>query len=137
MATPGEIGWLHRALRHEFAAARQFTLQAVVLARLGEAAFAAEAEQAAIEELSHAQRFARALAEAGASWREGAGPVLPVGDSLEGVLRHAIETEAEAVRLYAAASRACALPGLRRLFEAVGAEEAGHLAQLSQRQRAS
>ena len=29
-ATPAMLGWLQRALRHEFAAARQFTLQAVV-----------------------------------------------------------------------------------------------------------
>ncbi len=63
------LGWLHRALRHEFAAAQQFTLQAVVARELGDANLAMECEQSALEELRHAQRFAAALAEAGsAAW---------------------------------------------------------------------
>jgi bacterioferritin len=128
------LGWLQRALRHEFAAAQQFTLQAVVARALGDPALAAECEGSAFEELRHAQLFATALAEVGAAF--GAGPVasLPIGGSVPELLGHARMTEAAAVRLYRDAARACTgAEQLRHLFESIGAEEATHYEQLTRR----
>jgi bacterioferritin (cytochrome b1) len=133
-ATPAMLGWLQRALRHEFAAARQFTLQAVVARELGDSALAGECEGSAVEELRHAQRFASALAQAGAPVADGAVSCLPVGRSVIELLQHARTTEAAAVRLYRDAARACqGVEPLRRLFELIGAEEATHYDQLTQR----
>lgn len=139
MSRPGPvvIGWLQRALRHEFAAARQFTLQAVVARQFGEDALARDCEQSAGAELQHAQRFASVLAAAGASFADGAAAPLPVGHGVIELLEHAQATEAQAVRLYRDAARACAgTVEVRTLFEAIGAEEAGHLEQIDQRLRA-
>ena len=128
------IGWLQRALRHEFAAVRQFTLQAVVARRLGDAALAAECERAAHEELLHAQRFAEALAGASAPLGDGAPVNLPVGGSIAELLDNARATEAEAVRLYRDGARASrGVERAQRLFEEIGAEEAAHLEELTRR----
>ncbi len=130
--TPPMIGWLQRAVLHEFAAARQFTLQAVVARHLGDSAIAVECEKSAAEELQHAQMFAAVLAECGAPFGTGAPEVLPVGKSVLEVLEHGQTTEAAAVRLYAEAARACAAaPRVRALFEAIGADEAEHFKHLA------
>ncbi len=132
--TPTMLGWLQRALRHEFAASRQFTLQAVVARALGDSALASECEASASEELGHAQRFAAALAQAGAAFGDGAGAPLPIGRSVAELIGHARATEAAAVRLYRDAARAChGVQSLRNLFETIGAEEATHYEQLTQR----
>ena len=132
--TPAMLGWLQRALRHEFAAARQFTLQAVVARELGDGALGSECEQSAAEELRHAQRFAAALAQAGAAFADGAMASLPTGRSVAELIGHARTTEAQAVRLYREAARACvSIVPLRHLFESIGAEEAMHYEQLTQR----
>jgi bacterioferritin len=128
------LGWLQRALRHEFAAAQQFTLQAVVARGLGDANLAKECEGSAFEELRHAQRFAAALAEAGAALNLGPVASLPVGGSVTELLRHARMTEAAAVRLYRDAAHACTgAEPLRHLFESIGAEEAIHYDELTRR----
>lgn len=132
--TPAMLGWLQRALRHEFAAARQFTLQAVVARALGEAVLACECEEAACEELQHARRFAAALAQAGAAFADGAPACLPIGHSVAELIGNALTTELAAVRLYRDAARACrGVETLRGLFESIGAEEASHYEQLTQR----
>jgi bacterioferritin (cytochrome b1) len=130
------LGWLQRALRHEFAASRQFTLQAAVARRLGESALADESMAAAAEELTHARLLAEALHAAGVACSEGAAPGFPVGRTATELLACAIDTEAEAVRLYRAAAAACtASAPAAQLFAQIGAEEAGHLALLQQRLR--
>lgn len=132
--TPAVIGWLQRALRHEFAAARQFTLQAVVARRLGDAALAESCELSAIEELRHAQRFAAELVGAAAPLGEGAPENLPVGTTVEELLANARETESTAVRLYRDGARASrGLGRTQRVFEEIGAEEAAHLEALTRR----
>jgi len=132
--TPSMLSWLQRALRHEFAAAQQFTLQAVVARKLGDAALAIECEGSAFEELRHAQRFASALAESGATVALGPVASLPIGGSVAELLAHARTTEAAAVRLYRDAARACkGTEPLRHLFESIGAEEAGHHDALTRR----
>ncbi len=134
--TPVMLGWVQRALRHEFAASRQFTLQAVVARGLGDNALACECEASAAEELRHAQLFAAALAQAGAAFGDGAVACLPIGRSWAELIGHARTTEASAVRLYRDAARACqGAPALRVLFESIGAEEATHYEQLTQRLR--
>jgi len=130
------LGYLQRAVRHEFAAAQQLTLQAVVAQELGDTALSVECERSAVEELRHARRFASALAQAGAAF--GAGPVAsyPVGGSAAELIRHARTTEAAAVRLYRDAARTCqGVEPLRTLFELIGAEEEIHYAELTRRLR--
>jgi bacterioferritin (cytochrome b1) len=130
------LGWLQRALRHEFAAARQFTLQAVVARELGDTALGTECEEWASEELRHAQRFAAGLAQAGAAFGFGSVDSLPIGHSVAELIGHARTTEAAAVRLYRDAARACqGAEPLRRLFESIGSEEATHYDQLTRRLR--
>jgi len=133
-ATPTEIAWLQRALRHEFAAARQFTLQAALAQRLGEGELATQCEQAALDEWQHARRLASALADAGGAFAEGAPPLLPVGRDVRDLLAHAADTERRAVALYHDAARAARGPA-RALFDALGADEAQHLEQLQARLR--
>jgi bacterioferritin (cytochrome b1) len=128
------LAYLQRAVRHEFGAAQQFTLQAVVARALGDTALSAECEGSAVEELRHAQRFAAALAHAGAAL--GAGPIasFPIGASVGELLRHARATEAAAVRLYRDAARVCqGSPPLRQLFQSIGSEEAIHYEDLTRR----
>jgi bacterioferritin (cytochrome b1) len=123
-------------LRHEFAASRQFTLQAAVARGLGEHALADESMAAAAEELTHARLLAEALGAAGVACGEGAAPGFAVGRTAAELLARAIDTEAEAVRLYRAAASACtASTAAARLFAQIGAEEAEHLAILQQRLR--
>jgi bacterioferritin (cytochrome b1) len=132
--TPAVIGWLQRALRHEFAAARQFTLQAVVARRLGDAGLAESCERSAVEELQHAQRFAAELVAAAAPLGDGAPVNLPVGATVEELLANARATELHAVRLYRDGARAShGLGRAQRVFEEIGAEEAAHLESLMRR----
>lgn len=134
-ATPEAIAWLQRALGHEFAAARQFTLQAALAGRLARPALAAECERAAADELRHARQLADALLAADVPLGATVAVVLPVGHDVESLLRHARETEERAVRLYRDAARRC--PGATRpLFETLGDEEAAHLAEIDSRWRA-
>ncbi len=136
--TPVMLGYLQRALRHEFAAAQQFTLQAVVARALGDTSLGLECEESAAEELRHAQRFAAALDQAGTAVGSGSVASLSVGGSIPELLRNARATEAAAVRLYRDAARAChGVEPLRRLFELIGAEEETHHAELTRRLRQS
>jgi bacterioferritin len=130
------LGYLQRALRHEFAAAQQFTLQAVVARALGDTALGLECEGSAAEELRHAQRFASALAQAGGALGSGSIASLPVGGTVAELLRNAQATEAAAVRLYHDGARSCqGVEPLRQLFNSIGAEEASHYEELSRRLR--
>lgn len=126
--TPAAIGWLQRALRHEFGAARQFTLQSAVARRMGLAALAEQCEASVHDELRHASWLAQALADCGAAFADGAPSTFPIGSSAAQIAAHAQATEVAAARLYRDAARACAgLPELVRLFERIGAEEAAHV----------
>jgi bacterioferritin len=130
--TPQAIGWLQRALQHEFAAMRQFTLQSAVARRAGSSELAAFCAGAAVDELRHARRLADALAAAGAAPSGGGGgPAFAVGTQPGEILDHGVATEQAAVALYGQAARACAaLPPIAALFADIGADEARHLAQL-------
>jgi bacterioferritin (cytochrome b1) len=130
------LAYLQRALRHEFGAAQQFTLQAVMARALGDTALGQECEGSAVEELRHAQRFAAALAQAGVPVGLGAVASFPIGGSVAELLRNAAATEAAAVRLYRDAARTCqGAEPLRQLFESIGAEEVIHYEELTRRLR--
>jgi len=130
------LGYLQRAVRHEFAAAQQFTLQAVVARGLADTALGLECDAWAVEELRHAQRFASAVAQAGATLGAGSIASFPIGGTVAELLRCARDTEAAAVRLYREAARSCqGMEPLRELFESIGAEEASHYESLTRRLR--
>lgn len=136
--TPIMLGYLQRAVRHEFAAAQQFTLQAVLARALGDTALSAACETSAVEELRHAQRFASALSQAGAAVGAGSIASFPIGRSIADLLRNARATEAAAVRLYRDAARGCqGVEGLRELFDSIGSEEVTHYEELTRQLRAT
>ncbi len=130
--TPAMIGFLQRAVAHEFAACRQFTLQAVVAKRLGAEALATECRKSADEELMHGRMFADALAAAGAAFGTTTEAHLPIGNTIEQLLENARATEASAVRLYGDGARACAgVPAIAALFEHIRNDELEHEQMLS------
>lgn len=122
--TPNASGWLHRALEHEFDAARRFTLYAAAARRAGDAGLAQTLADAAAQELRHAARLADALADAGAL----GGQAPPAAALRAG----AAAIEQRAVAMYRQAARACAtLQSVRALFEKLAGEEAAHGARFS------
>jgi bacterioferritin (cytochrome b1) len=125
-------------MRHEFAAARQFALQAAVARGLGDPILAAHCDEGARDELRHAGRLADAILAAGALPAEGAPEVLPTGRTRDELIDEACRTESTAVVLYRDALHAAAgWPGLRSLFASLHREEAEHLAQLQRMRRAA
>lgn len=136
MTCPRVLGWLQRALRHEFAASRQFALQAAVARRLGDAGLAAQCDEGARDELRHAALLADAIVAAGAMPGDGAPPVLPTGRTRDELIAEACRTESAAVVLYRDASRAAAGEAtLRELFDSLRSEEAQHLETLQRLRR--
>lgn len=130
------LGWLQRALRHEFAAARQFALQAAVARRLGDSTLAAQCDEGAREELRHAGLLADAILAVGATPADGAPMVLPTGRTRDELIEEACRTESAALFLYRDAVRAAAgQSALCNLFEFLHREEAEHLAQLQRMRR--
>lgn len=104
---PRVIGYLQRALDHEFGAAQQFTLQAGQADILGLPGLAAELRTAASEELAHAGSFVACLYALGATPRAGNAGTPGVGRTHRELLLLGIATEASAIRLYTEASRFC------------------------------
>lgn len=104
---PRVIGYLQRALDHEFGAAQQFTLQAGQADVLGLPTLAAELRTAASEELAHAGAFIASLYALGSTPRAGNAGAPGVGRTQLELLRYGVATEASAIRLYTEASRFC------------------------------
>lgn len=115
-AHPRVIGYLQRALNHEFNAAQLYTLQAVQVESWGMAALAAELRQGVQEELRHAEEFIRRMHAAGATPSAGQARVPQIGRSHAEVLRAGLQTEADAVRLYREAGDFCQRIGDRENF---------------------
>lgn len=130
-ASPHAIGWLQRALAHEFAAARQFALQATVAQRAGDAELARFSAAGAAEELEHAQRLAAVLLDLGAGFGAGAPALYPVGATPAQIVAAAIATEEAAIALYGDALRACAADAaLQTVLRGLQQEEREHLQKL-------
>lgn len=108
---PRIIGYLQRAVSHEFGAAQQFTLQAVLAEAWNLPAFAAELRTGAREELEHAEAFIGHLVRLGITPRAGQTNVPAVGRTHADILRFGLATEVAAVRLYTEAAEFCAHTG--------------------------
>jgi len=104
---PRVIGYLQRALDHEFGAAQQFTLQAGQADVLGLPALATELRTAASEELAHAGIFIARLYALGATPRAGNAGAPGIGRTQRELLLHGVATEMSAIRLYTEAARFC------------------------------
>ncbi len=104
---PRIIGYLQRAVNHEFSAAQQFTLQAVLAESWRLPELAAELRDGAREELQHAEVFIGQMLRLGVTPRAGQPRAPQSGRSHVELLRYGLATEAEAVRLYEEATRFC------------------------------
>lgn len=133
---PRVIGYLQRAVSHEFGAAQQFTLQAVQSEGLGLDALATELRQGAREELGHAEMFLRQMRALGVTPHPGQARVPPVGRSQAELLRFGLATEADAIRLYREASLFCGRIGdadNQAVFARILADEEHHYRELERR----
>lgn len=133
---PRVIGYLQRALDHEFGAAQQFTLQAGQADVLGLPALATELRTAASEELAHAGAFIARLYAIGATPRAGNAGAPAVGRTQRDLLRHGLATEASAIRLYTEAARFCQQIGDRdnvAVFTRILSDEEQHHRDLQRR----
>ncbi len=130
---PRVIGYLQRALNHEFNASQQYTLQAVQAERWGIQALAQELREGVREELRHAEVFIQHLLALGVTPQ--AAPVRSpaIGRSHEELLRQGLATEAEAVRLYKEACWFCQHHGdevHREVFARILKDEEDHSREL-------
>lgn len=133
---PRVIGYLQRALDHEFGAAQQFTLQAGQADILGLPALAAELRVAASDELAHAGAFITRLYALGATPRAGNVGAPGIGRTQQELLRHGMATEASAIRLYTEAARFCQQIGDRdngEVFVRILNDEEQHHRELERR----
>lgn len=104
---PRVIGYLQRALNHEFNAVQQYTLQAVLAETWGMKQIAAELRQGVAEELRHAEVFSQCIYALGVTPRMGQTPAAQIGRDYAQVLYFGLATEADAIRLYKEASVFC------------------------------
>jgi len=111
------IGYLQRAVNHEFSAAQQYTLQAASAARWGMEDLAEKLRGDAREELEHAEAFLEYMLGQGVTLRVGMTRTPQVGSTRAEVLKFGMETEALAVRLYSEAAGFC-----RQIGDTAGAE---------------
>jgi bacterioferritin (cytochrome b1) len=127
---PRLLIWLQRALAHEWAAAMQFAAQAARARALGHVRYADFSQQAARDELAHAQQLADTLAAAGREPQPATTPAFRTGSDLQDMLRCARDTESSAIALYAAARRQAAGGTLAELFDQLERDEREHLRTL-------
>jgi len=133
---PRVIGYLQRALDHEFSAAQQFTLQAGQAEVLGLPVLAAELRTAARDELAHAEVFITRLNALGCTPRAGGAGVPGIGRTHLELLRQGLATEASAIRLYGEASRFCRQigdDGHGAVFERILDDEQQHYRDLERK----
>jgi len=130
---PRVIGYLQRAVNHEFNAARQYTLQAVQAEVWGMTPLAGELRQGVQEEIRHAEVFIRRMLLLGVTPHDGQGRALPVGRSHAELLRFGLATEADAIRFYEEARLFCKRIGDAEQHEAfvrILADEVRHYQEL-------
>ncbi len=130
---PRVIGYLQRAVSHEFSAAQQYVLQAAQAESWGMQQLAAELRQDVKEELCHAETFIRRLLALGVTPRAGELRAPGVGRSHEEMLRLGLATEAEAIRLYGEARWFCERIGddeNRQVFARILEDEEDHYQEL-------
>jgi len=126
---PRIIGYLQRAVSHEFGAAQQFTLQAGLAESWALVELAQCLRRDAAEELAHAEAFIQQLIRLGVTPSLAQPRLLPVGGDHRRLLQFGLETELDAIRLYSEASRFCARIGdteNRSLFARILEDEEQH-----------
>lgn len=126
------LGWLTRALQHEFSALQQYLAQATLARLTGDEALAQRLRDEALEELGHAERLMARLIELGVA--PNAGTLAPArlgrGVADFGALNRQLEQNA--VVLYQDAAdhaRRVRDTGTEALLRELAAEEAQHLRQ--------
>ena len=134
MGHPRVIGYLQRAVNHEFSAAQQYTLQAVQAEQLGLKPFASELRVGVSEELRHAEEFISRMYRLGTTPRAGQMCEAQVGRTYAEMLEYGLATEAAAIRLYEEASRFCQQigdTGNSELFLRILDDEVSHYEDLA------
>ncbi|MBK1709604.1 ferritin-like domain-containing protein [Marichromatium gracile] len=132
---PRVLGYLGRALSHEYGAVQQYLTHAGLAAAWGLEAGAARLRVEAREELDHAERLTARLLDLGAM--PGASRLRPVraGTSLQALLEADRALEAEALALYREAAEHSARVGdtvSAELFAALYEEERAHARALAE-----
>lgn len=105
---PRVIGYLQRAVNHEFNAAQQYTLQAVQAEVWGLKALADELREGVREEVRHAEIFITQMLRLGVTPHAGQPRAPQIGRTHADILRFGMATEADAMRLYSEAAEYCA-----------------------------
>lgn len=132
-AHPRVIGFLQRAVNHEFNAVQQYTLQAVRAETLGLNRLATELRAGCLEEIQHAEVLIGRLYMLGATPRAGQPRAPQVGRTHVEMLRFGLATEGDAIRLYEEACTFCKRIGdeeHRALFARILADEMRHYKEL-------
>lgn len=135
MSHPRVIGYLQRAIDHEFGAAQQLTLQAGVAETLGIRQLASQLRSDAQDELRHAEMLIVRLVGLGLAPRAGQCRVGQIGRTQGEMLRNGRDREAAAVSLYREASVFCRRINDSRnaeLFEDILQDEQRHFTALEQ-----
>jgi bacterioferritin len=136
---PRVIGFLQRAVNHEFNAAQQYTLQAVQAEAWGMNRLAAELREGVLEEIRHAEAFIRRMYALGVTPRAGQPRAPQVGRTHAEMLRFGLATEADAIRLYEEACVFCERIGdgeHREVFARILADEMRHYRELERQMKA-
>ena len=130
---PRIIGYLQRAVNHEFGAAQQYTLQAGAAESWGMRDLADKLRCDAREELEHAEAFIVQMLRLGSAPHTGLPRVPQIGSTHAELLQFGLRTEMDAVSLYRAASRFCEQIGDKEhyeLFERILKDEEHHTQEL-------
>lgn len=131
---PRVIGFLQRAMNHEFNAAQQYTLQAVQAELWGMSQVAAELRQGALEEIRHAEELIRRMYAIGVTPRPWQARAPQIGRTPAEMQRFGLATEAEAIRLYEEARVFCERISDREngeVFARILADEMRHYRELT------
>ena len=99
-ADPRTLGWLNRALTHEFGAVQQYLAQSTLALLWGQQRLADEWRRDAAEELAHAGRLMERLIVLGVAPATGAMAPARLGRDADTLLRANRQLELDAVRLY-------------------------------------
>lgn len=99
-ADPRTLGWLNRALTHEFGAVQQYLAQSTLALLWGQQGLADEWRRDAAEELAHAERLMERLIVLGVAPATGAMAPARLGRDADTLLRANRQLELDAVRLY-------------------------------------
>lgn len=136
---PRVIGYLQRAVNHEFNAAQQYTLQAVQAEVWGMKPLTDKLREGVREELRHAEEFLRRMYALGVTPHAGQPRAPQVGRSHAELLRFGLATEAEAIRLYREACQFCeriADVDNREIFARILQDEVHHHQELERQLQA-